>query len=340
MRPGAGGPVPIAIGMKGLIMNKAVAAALIAVGLSGLPAAAADLGGKMATKAPPVVAVPSPWDFAFGAAVMNDYVFRGISQSAEKPSVAAYGEFRYNVLPSLQLYAGGAAASIDFPNHAAAEVDFYAGFRPTFDKLSLDFGFWYYWYPGGQLFDGLTPQGCTNLAFSPNGGGCNVMKSDVSYWEVYAKASYALNDIVTPGATVFYSPSWLNTGAYGLFASGTLKVNLPSNILPPDVGWFVSGEFGYYWFGTTDAFYFNTKLPDYATWNIGLALTYKVFTVDLRYHDTNLSKGDCNVLSGDHTAVFDPSTVSVANPAGLSSNWCGSRFVAKFSADITLGSLK
>jgi hypothetical protein len=329
--------------MKGLNMNKAVAAAMVAVGLSGLPVSAADLGGKMVTKAPPVVEAPSPFDYAFGAAVMNDYIFRGISQSARKPSVFAYGEARYNALPNLQFYAGSAAASIDFPNHAAVEVDFYAGFRPTFDKLSLDFGFWYYWYPGGQTFNGLGgPETCANGAFSPAPGlGCNVIKSDLSYWEVYGKASYALNDIVTPGATVFYSPSWLNSGAYGLFASGTLKVNLPTlSVFPKDVGWYLSGEGGYYWFGTTDAFYGSIKLPDYATWNIGLAFTYKVFTLDLRYHDTNLSKANCNALTGDHTATFNPASITPINGSGLESKWCGSAFVAKFSSDLTLGSLK
>ena len=32
--------------------------------------------------------------------------------------------------------------------------------------------------------------------------------------------------------------------------------------------------------------------PSYNTWNIGVGFTYKVFTLDLRYSDTNLSKGD------------------------------------------------
>ena len=31
--------------------------------------------------------------------------------------------------------------------------------------------------------------------------------------------------------------------------------------------------------------------PSYNTWNIGIGFTYKVFTLDLRYSDTNLSKG-------------------------------------------------
>ena len=75
-------------------------------------------------------------------------------------------------------------------------------------------------------------------------------------------------------------------------------------------GWYVSGEFGRYWLGTTDTFYGSvnfpagTPLPDYYTWNVGLGFTYKAITIDLRYYDTDLTKAECNVLTGDHTATF------------------------------------
>jgi hypothetical protein len=55
--------------------------------------------------------------------------------------------------------------------------------------------------------------------------------------------------------------------------------------------------------------------------------TWKVFTVDLRYIDTDLSKTECNLFTGDHTA----------NVLGESS-WCGARFVARLSADLTVNS--
>ena len=76
-------------------------------------------------------------------------------------------------------------------------------------------------------------------------------------------------------------------------------------------------------------------LPDYTTWNIGIGWTYKVFTVDLRYIDTNLSKADCNVFTGDHTATFTPSAITAIN-FGNASNWCSGRFVARLSADLTI----
>ena len=69
-------------------------------------------------------------------------------------------------------------------------------------------------------------------------------------------------------------------------------------------------------------------------------MTWKVFTLDLRYSDTDLSKSDCNAFTGDHTASFDPAAISPINPSGLSSKWCGATFIAKLSADLTGANLK
>ena len=41
----------------------------------------------------------------------------------------------------------------------------------------------------------------------------------------------------------------------------------------------------------------------YHTWNAGVTLTRKMFNLDLRYYDTNLSKEDCFVFTGDPNAT-------------------------------------
>src|SRR6202140_1132696 len=89
---------------------------------------AADMPLK-AVKAPPPAPF-EPWDLAFGSALMNDYIFRGVTQSNHQPSVTAYFEPRYNVTKDLQLYIGTSTESISFSNRAAAEVDIYGGIRP------------------------------------------------------------------------------------------------------------------------------------------------------------------------------------------------------------------
>ena len=330
-------------------MKKLACAAALALGCSTVSGLAADLDKKMPVKAP-AMAPSSPWDIAFGAALMSDYNFRGITQSNHKPSVAAYFEPRYNFNDSLQWYAGVAGESISFPNRAAAEIDFYTGIRPTFGKLALDFGFWEYYYPGGQCFNALVPGDCAFDGNLPNG---NVIKADLSFWEVYGKATYTLNDQFSFGGSVFYSPSVLNSGADGTYIAGTAKYVLPT-VLPNGIGWFVSADVGHWFLGTSDSFYctqnaagtacgglFPGGIPykSYTNWDVGLAFTWKQFTLDLRYFDTDLNKGDCNAFTSAQNARFDGSFTSI-NPGGFGTNWCGATFIAKLSVDLTKDNLK
>ncbi|MGO9806632.1 MAG: TorF family putative porin [Rhodomicrobium sp.] len=304
--------------------------------------AAADGTGGM--KDQTAAASTPTWDVAFGGYTESDYIFRGITQSAHWPSVSSYTELRYNPIKDVQLYAGSSVESIDYPNRAAAEVDFYGGIRPTFDKLALDFGGWYYWYPGGRLFDGLGPDGpnpnCTN-GFKPFATGtCNVYEADLSFWEAYAKATYTVNDTVTLGANVYYSPSWLSEGADGLWAQGSVKLTAPASwiptVLPTGSGAFFLGEAGHYSFGQTNAFYGNIDLPAYTEWDLGITYTWKVFSLDFRYYDTDLSRANCNALTSDFSATYSPGNVTSTNPSGLGSDWCGATFVVKAAFDLTV----
>jgi uncharacterized protein (TIGR02001 family) len=311
-------------------MKKFTLAAVAALAVTAAPAFAADMPvkGVRAIAPPP----PPAWDIAFGAAIASDYVWRGITQSNHKPSVAAYFEPRYNINKDLQLYAGLGGASIDFPNRAAAEIDIYGGIRPTWGKFAFDFGVWYYWYPGGQEFSATSPQGVIPI----NG---NVAKEDASFVEFYAKLNYAVTDAFTLGAFVYYSPDVLNTGADGVFFGGNAKYAFP--VFANGVQPYISGEVGHWDLGTSDAFYGVAAFPNgipyasYTTWSLGIGWTWKVFTLDLRYTDTDLSKGDCNAFTSDHTAT-QTGHVTPINPGGFGSNWCGARFVARLSADLTI----
>ena len=324
-------------------MKKLTIAAVAAFALATGSASAADL----VTKARPVVAPEPPaWDLAFGSAIASDYLFRGVTQSNHKPSVAAYFEPRYSINKDNQLYLGIGGASIDFANRAAGEVDFYGGWRPTVGPLAFDLGVWYYWYPGGQCFNALVPNcSANNVAGGgfpinlPNG---NVIKQNLSFYEIYGKVNYTVNDNIALGAYVYYSPSVLNSGADGVFFGGTAKYTWAAfaNGVQP----YLSGEVGHWDLGTSDAFYgtgvgttFAAGIPykDYTTWNAGFGWTWKVFTVDLRYIDTDLNKGNCNAFTGDQTATFNPAGINAIN-FGNQSNWCSGRFVARLSADLTV----
>ncbi|CAL79772.1 conserved hypothetical protein [Bradyrhizobium sp. ORS 278] len=307
-------------------------------------ASAADMAVK-ALKAPPAPAF-DPWDIAFGGGIVSDYVFRGITQSNHKPSVTAYFEPRFNVNKDLQFYVGVAGESISFTNRAAAEIDVYGGIRPTFGAFAFDIGVWGYLYPGGTCFYGAA----TDFTGRPVGAECaanlllngNTMKKDVSFFEVYGKGTYTVNDNWAFGVTEFYTPSFLNSGAWGNYTSATAKYTAPSTLFGSSgVGMYVSGEFGRQWFGRTDSFYGTPAFPngihyaDYNTWNIGVGFTYKVFTLDLRYSDSNLSKGDCSVFTGAFNAAVGTAPVTGNNPFGAGSNWCGATGIAKLSFDLT-----
>jgi uncharacterized protein (TIGR02001 family) len=332
-------------------MKKVACALLVAAGLATTSAMAAD----MAVKAPPAPPAPppSPWDVAITAALMSDYNFRGVTQSNHRASTQAGFELRYNWTKDLQGYAGISGESIDFPNRAAAEVDFYGGIRPTFDKLAFDFGIWYYYYPDGQCFNTVafcsgSGGGPSVAVLLPNG---NVVKQDVSFYEFYAKATYTVNDNVALGLQEWYSPSVLNSGADGWYTVGNLTLTAPTTWFTgptSGLGAYVSGDVGYWALGTSDAFYgvagtvFANGVPykSYWNWDAGLGFTYKAFTLDLRYYDTNLSKADCNVFTSDHTAAFDAASVTPTNPGGLASNWCSATFIAKLSFATNLSGLK
>jgi hypothetical protein len=328
-------------------MKKMVLAAVVLAVTAG-SAFAADMPLK-AVKAPPPAPF-DPWDIAFGGAVMSDYVFRGVTQSNHMPSVTAYFEPRYNVNKDLQLYIGTSTESISFANRAAAEVDIYGGIRPTFGAFAFDFGLWGYLYPGGRCADNVLTGGVPGgnvCPIDPNTiflGDGNVMKKDVSFFEAYGKVNYTINDNWQFGLNEYYSPNFLNSGAWGNYSSITGKYIAPSTAFGTSgVGMYVSGEFGRQWLGTSDSFYgtgvgtvFAAGIPykDYNTWNVGIGFTYKVFTLDLRYSDTNLSKGDCNAF----TSAFNGSgttNITPINPSGVGSNWCGAAGVAKLSADLT-----
>jgi hypothetical protein len=345
--------------MKKFLMTAA------AVALSASAAFGADL--KLATKAPPPPPpAASPWDVAFGGALMSDYIWRGITQSGHNPSVAAYTELRYNINSSWQAYGGVSGESIQFPNRAAMELDFYGGIRPTFGPVAFDIGYWYYDYPGGECFQNVFPVGpggtplanqttpftCSNGAL-PNGA---VAKRDWSFYEVYGKVLWTINPQWALGANYYTTPNILNTGSPGNYVSGTAKFTAPDAWkLWGAVGWYVSGEVGEQFLGTSDTFYGTgilvpgavgnvfangVRYSDYTTWNIGVGMTWKVFTLDVRYSDTSMTPSACAVYTSSQTASFNPSQISQSNPGGLVSNWCGSTVVAKLAFDMTLDSLK
>lgn len=285
--------------------------ALLVLGGLTQGAAAADLSARK--QLPPEVtpaAASTPVEFVFGARLQSDYNFRGISQSDKQVSPQAYGELQ---LFDNFLYGGVAAYRVDLPTRPAAEIDLTAGIRPKFGPFTFDLGVIYYYYPDERrLFD---PTFTT--FFTP---------ANTDYLEIAGKVAYTYQDALTLGAGVFHAYDWLGSGAPATYISGTAKYVVPENLFGAGfpAGFAVSGEIARYLFGTTSPQLGSVRLPDYTYGNIGVSYTYQNVTLDLRYHDTDLSKGQCFTLTTDPQALFNGSNRS---------GWCDATFIGTLSVE-------
>jgi len=159
-----------------------------------------------------------------GSMLMSDYIYRGISYSAHQPSVATYVDAQQG-----WLYGYTNFNSVRFSTSPAVEVTMAVGARPTLGPFEFDIGAAYYYYPG-ELGPELS-----------------------NYWEAHATVSYKLTDKITLAPTLAYSPNVWQTGAWGTYAAGTFSFDLPSELLPADVGWTLSVDVGRWLFGPTSS---------------------------------------------------------------------------------------
>jgi len=182
---------------------------------------------------------------SYNVGVASDYVFRGVSQTQEDPTVQGGVDATYGIA-----YAGVWASNVDFgTDDPSAEIDLYAGIRPTVGDTSFDFGVLYYGYSKDK---GLTP-------------------GSFSYFEMKAAASRTFGP-ATLGAAVYYSPEYSGDTGGATYFEGNAAVPIAPKFT-------LSGALGRQTF---------KNLKDYTTWNVGVsyALTDNV-SADLRYHDTD-----------------------------------------------------
>jgi uncharacterized protein (TIGR02001 family) len=228
------------------------------------------------------------WSVNMGAT--TDYVFRGFSQSKSEAAVSAGADFTYGIL-----YAGLWASTVDFGKGTSpstgmvnAELDLYAGIKPTWGPLTFDLGVIYYTYPGAE--EKKTGQ------------------FELDYVELKAGVSGNIGKLAL-GGTVFYSPEYQNKQGEVWTLEGTAGYELPKVwIFTPTVG----GTLGYQIGNSSLQYRTVTGNGDdnYMYWNAGVALAADKFAVDLRYWDTNISNsgltpGFCTgkVLSCDERFV-------------------------------------
>ena len=199
-------------------------------------------------------------------ALATEYVFRGISQTAEGPAIQGGFDATCGIF-----YAGVWASNLDFGEGFAGddvaniEIDWYAGIKPKTGPIAWDLGIIYYTYPNsldvGREF---------NYVELKVGGSTEVWKGG------------------TAGVTAFYSPDYtLETGNVWTF-EGAFAQSLPT------VGMFTptfSALIGYQ-VGEDDAYRALVANGDdnYLYWNVGLTFGFlEKWSIDFRYWDTNIS---------------------------------------------------
>ncbi|WP_170182130.1 TorF family putative porin [Phreatobacter stygius] len=270
----------------------------IGLGARGGPAAEAPI---RAGPAPGRAA--GPVEFSFRAGFASDYIYRGTTLSDRKPAFGAAFEAAFGLA-----YVGATITSVRMPSQPAAEVTVSGGLRPKLGSIAFDFSWNYFLYPNEKQV---------------------IEATHMNYWEVIARADTKIGDVLRVAAGFAYAPNVSNSGSWSKYAAFGMAVDLPGAMLPPDVTATLTGGAGYSWFGNQPAASGGYPFPSYLTWNAGVTFTHGRVNLDLRYYDTNLSRENCFVLTGDPNAARGGRIDPVTNPEGLASRWCSATVVAK-----------
>lgn len=261
---------------KGLI--GALAGAAMAAGL------AAPASAQGSTKDGPA-AETRKFDWTWNIGATTNYIFRGFSQSADKPAFQMGADMTYGIF-----YAGFWGSSIDFGLYGDlnsgtnrdvggfAEIDWYMGIKPVVGPVTFDLGVIYYSYFGAK-------DGNTVLTGKPY---------EWDYVELKAGASMQPVKNLTTGITGFWSPEYTNKQGSVFTLEGAVAYELPKiGVFTPTIG----GTLGSQWGSSYSDDKFQAFLPTYFAangessylyWNVGLALAVDKLTLDFRYWDTNV----------------------------------------------------
>jgi uncharacterized protein (TIGR02001 family) len=268
------------------------------------PGGAIGLGNRGWSAADPSHATSgNELEFTTRAGFASDYIYRGTTLSDHGPAAGAAVEARYGLL-----YAGTTVATVKLPTEPAAEMTAAGGIRPKIASIDLDLGVTYFGYPGEKL------PGETH---------------GINYWEAVIRGDRSIGESIRIASGYAYSPNVSNTGAWSQYVAAGLGFDVPTRLLPQNLSVSFTTAAGYSWFGNQAQQLGGFALPAYLNWQAGVTFTYKIFNFDLRYYDTNLSKENCFVLTGDTNARPGGRVDLITNPAGLVSNWCGATIVAK-----------
>ena len=256
-------------------MHKMHKTGLLVTALSALftlPALAEDVTpAPAATPASAPAATPAPappYTITSNVSLVSDYIFRGISQSGQKPAIQ--GGFDY--AHSSGFYVGVWGSNISWITDTAPtvatsaniEIDTYLGFRNSFSgDFTYDVGFLRYNYPGNYV------AGATKAD-------TNEIYGAIGYKWITAKYSYALGD-------TFGVPN----------AKGTGYFDLSANYPVADTGITLGAHYGKqtYKGSTADTLKATGFDPTYSDYKLSVTKDLSGYVVGLTYSKTDAKTG-------------------------------------------------
>jgi len=202
----------------------------------------------------------------------TDYVFRGISNTDNKPTVQGSLDYAFK-----GFYGGIWGSNTDFSD-AHIEFDYYGGYSGAIGNFGYDLMAIYYSYP--------------NAGANPS----------LNYFEAHLGVTYKFAGVFlepTIGAGYNFSPDYSGEDGLGNYVHGTLDLALPYEFT-------LGGEIGYQDVEGDDTTGHNMGMnghDGYDYWHYRVSLTKDIpkwFTLDLSYHSTD---NDAQDFFGD---IADP----------------------------------
>jgi len=221
-----------------------------------------SLAGVAITAAPAFAddAPPAPtWALTAAIDVQSDYKFRGISQNDRSPSPQG----TLNLTGPDGFYVGTWASTVDFDptksSNPYLELDLYGGKHTDLWGVDWNLEPYAYLYPSANTFGGPSP----------------------NYFELINQFTKAFGP-VTAQVTWAWSPDFS-------FRTGPTHY-IAGNLSYPINDWLsISGNVGHQIITRASQY-------DYTYGDIGLTATWKMFSLDVRYSGTSLSKANCGAF--------------------------------------------
>ena len=193
-------------------------------------------------------------DISANVSLASDYIWRGVSQTNEKPAISGGFDYSHDFEP-VSWYIGTWASNVDpsffgGKHSPSTELDLYTGVTGELGEFSYDAGWLRYFYPGGS-------------------------SNDTTEWKIGGGWKWF-------GVTYYYSDDWFGTHDSSSRIEGSFDYDLPYEIgLSASIG-------NNYGDGTEDFF-----TDSYVDWSLGLSKTWMGVDWGLAYTDTDISKSHC-----------------------------------------------